>query len=174
VILWLSDPGAADPGRTGGKGASLARLKALGFAVPDGFCLTFEAFEAFERSTAVPDPSGPETPTERRERLCAAELPADVVSAIDEAYSALASSALASSRPGSASPAGPAVVVRSLRAGTTRVTSDVSPAGVAKRRTATKAAAAMAISASTLTATSSSTFQLGKRVLVASSGMVGV
>ena len=46
-ILAFSDPGAADVALTGGKGASLARNKALGLPVPDGFVVTAAAFRAF-------------------------------------------------------------------------------------------------------------------------------
>ena len=37
---------AADPGRLGGKGASLCRLMNLGHRVPAGFVITREAFQA--------------------------------------------------------------------------------------------------------------------------------
>src|SRR5262249_50578880 len=38
--------GAADPGRLGGKGASLCRLVSLGHRVPAGFVITRDAFQA--------------------------------------------------------------------------------------------------------------------------------
>lgn len=40
------DPGAADPGRLGGKGASLCRLVSLGHRVPAGFVITRDAFQS--------------------------------------------------------------------------------------------------------------------------------
>lgn len=47
-LLPLSSPGAAFRERSGGKGASLARLMAAGFNVPDGFVITAGAMP-FER-----------------------------------------------------------------------------------------------------------------------------
>ena len=46
MILWLDDVGAQNRSRVGGKGASLARCRALGLPVPDGFCVTADAFTA--------------------------------------------------------------------------------------------------------------------------------
>lgn len=46
LILRLDDPAALDAHRTGGKGASLARLLQAGFPVPEGFVVTTDAFRA--------------------------------------------------------------------------------------------------------------------------------
>lgn len=46
MILWLDDVGAQNRSRVGGKGSSLARCRALGLPVPDGFCVTADAFTA--------------------------------------------------------------------------------------------------------------------------------
>ncbi|WP_147680685.1 PEP/pyruvate-binding domain-containing protein [Actinomyces ruminicola] len=53
MILWLDDAEASNASLTGGKGASLARCRRLGLPVPDGFCVTAEAFLAATRSGAV-------------------------------------------------------------------------------------------------------------------------
>ena len=42
-LLWLDDPRAADVALCGGKGASLAKLAAAGFRVPQAFIITAEA-----------------------------------------------------------------------------------------------------------------------------------
>jgi pyruvate,water dikinase len=56
VIAWLGESGL-DPTSLGGKGASLQRLAGAGFAVPPGFCLTAQAFDAHfavgDRATRV-------------------------------------------------------------------------------------------------------------------------
>ncbi len=49
AILLLSDPLAADPTLTGGKGSSLARAVAAGFPVPDGFVVTSDAYREHAR-----------------------------------------------------------------------------------------------------------------------------
>ncbi|MBE6474320.1 MAG: pyruvate, water dikinase [Actinomyces succiniciruminis] len=53
MILWLDDAEASNRSLTGGKGASLAQCRRLGLPVPDGFCVTTEAFLAASRSSAV-------------------------------------------------------------------------------------------------------------------------
>jgi rifampicin phosphotransferase len=45
VVLWLAEIGPAQAGLAGGKGANLAELSRIeGIDVPDGFCVTTEAF----------------------------------------------------------------------------------------------------------------------------------
>ena len=46
MILWLDDVSAQNRFRVGGKGSSLARCRGLGLPVPDGFCVTVDAFTA--------------------------------------------------------------------------------------------------------------------------------
>jgi len=46
LLLPLDDPGATIE-RVGGKGASLASMRAAGFPVPDGFHVTTDAYRAF-------------------------------------------------------------------------------------------------------------------------------
>lgn len=47
MILEFTDPAAADPAASGGKGASLARLTQGGFAVPSGIVVPAAAYRAF-------------------------------------------------------------------------------------------------------------------------------
>jgi pyruvate,water dikinase len=48
-VVWLDDPRAADERHTGPKMASLARLRAWGFAVPEACTVPVAAFESFLR-----------------------------------------------------------------------------------------------------------------------------
>ena len=47
TILWLDDPRASAPARSGGKGANLARLCQAGLPVPAGFVVDVEAYRRF-------------------------------------------------------------------------------------------------------------------------------
>jgi phosphohistidine swiveling domain-containing protein len=47
LLIPLNAPGRYDEGIVGGKAATLARLAEAGFNVPQGFCLTTRAYEAF-------------------------------------------------------------------------------------------------------------------------------
>ena len=49
----LSDP-SSELAELGGKGASLARLTAAGFPVPDGFCVTTGAYCAYREAERMP------------------------------------------------------------------------------------------------------------------------
>jgi rifampicin phosphotransferase len=56
-ICWLSERRARNPGLAGGKGASLAALRAAGFRVPDGFVVTTRAIsEVDAHAAALPAP----------------------------------------------------------------------------------------------------------------------
>jgi pyruvate,water dikinase len=73
----LGDAGV--PSRAGGKASSLARLRAAGLPVPDGFVVTREAFDAFLDAAALRDPiaaivAGLDTPAPDRLRAAAAEI----------------------------------------------------------------------------------------------------
>ena len=50
----LVRPVAAELAELGGKGASLARLTAAGFPVPDGFCVTTGAYCAYREAGRMP------------------------------------------------------------------------------------------------------------------------
>jgi len=52
-VIPLTDAARAAPDRVGPKAATLARLKAAGLPVPDGFCLTAEAYRAQLRAAGV-------------------------------------------------------------------------------------------------------------------------
>lgn len=100
-VLPLADR-AAELALVGGKGASLARLAAAGFPVPPGFHVTTEAYVAFVARNALRDrilaalEDGPTAASERISALFAErEMPAEVASAIREAYSGMGDVAVA-------------------------------------------------------------------------------
>ncbi|GAA3231143.1 phosphoenolpyruvate synthase [Pseudonocardia petroleophila] len=78
TVLGLDQ--ADDPALVGGKAANLRALTAAGFAVPDGFCVTTDAYARVARDL----PPGGE-----RAALLAAAVPADVAAEITAAYAAL-------------------------------------------------------------------------------------
>lgn len=53
LVFQLSDPTAADPSVAGGKGATLARLRSLGFPVPDGRIVATEAYRRLVESPEI-------------------------------------------------------------------------------------------------------------------------
>lgn len=52
-VVGLEDPEAAEPPVTGGKGATLARLLDAGFRVPNGFCVTTDAYRLLVENGAL-------------------------------------------------------------------------------------------------------------------------
>ena len=46
-ILWFSDIGKGDIAQVGGKGANLGELVKAGIPVPNGFCVTAQAYYYF-------------------------------------------------------------------------------------------------------------------------------
>jgi len=54
TVLWLDDPAAADPARTGAKAANLAALRQCGFAVPRGFCVALDAYRIWRNGAEAP------------------------------------------------------------------------------------------------------------------------
>ena len=54
-VVWLGEDRATDPASTGRKAASLARLHAAGFDVPDGFVLTTAATVATVAAGEIPE-----------------------------------------------------------------------------------------------------------------------
>lgn len=104
AIAWFADIGLADRPAVGGKGGSLGELTRAGIAVPPGFVVRTEAFEAFvvaldaARPLRAPiealDPADLETASAVtaavRARIEAAPLPAAVEVEIRAAYAALA------------------------------------------------------------------------------------
>ena len=101
-ILPLSDP-QADLGAVGGKGASLAKLAQAGLPVPGGFHITTAAYRDFVAANGLQahilaalqgaDPTQPSTlevASAAIGRLFAeGSMPADLVQAITQAYTAL-------------------------------------------------------------------------------------
>lgn len=99
TVLRLDDP-ATDPAQMGGKGASLARLVRAGVAVPEGFCVTTDAYTRFiEQSklrrsvldaAAQADPEVPATLHRAAEQIAdhvrASAIPDDMAADILRAY----------------------------------------------------------------------------------------
>ena len=102
-VVWL-DQGRHGRELVGGKGASLAEMIASGFRVPDGFCVTAEAYRYFATSNGLEDLIGPimrridplqmhsvhEAAREISEIVSAAKLPEDLRDQIAAAYEHLA------------------------------------------------------------------------------------
>ena len=100
--LRLGDP--ATLGQVGGKGHSLTRLVAAGFAVPDGFILPTQVYQRFLRDNgigqSVVDAAKPEivagtlsfdaAGSRTREIFDAASLPSDLVDSLQDAYADVA------------------------------------------------------------------------------------
>ncbi|MDF5752752.1 PEP/pyruvate-binding domain-containing protein [Spongiactinospora sp. TRM90649] len=78
LVTGLADTVADPLGLVGGKAASLGVLLRAGFPVPDGFCVTTEAYRLVAESAGVQGPPG------ARERLLAAEIPTEVARAVRE------------------------------------------------------------------------------------------
>ncbi|HEY1282302.1 MAG TPA: PEP/pyruvate-binding domain-containing protein [Acidimicrobiales bacterium] len=98
VLVWLDDVRATYPGLVGSKTAALAVLRAHGFAIPDGFAVTAEAYrsavEAAGIEPALSYPIGlcPNVCAESHFRaglVAEAEMPAVVVEAIADSYTEL-------------------------------------------------------------------------------------
>ncbi|MDP2672346.1 MAG: PEP/pyruvate-binding domain-containing protein, partial [Nanoarchaeota archaeon] len=50
-ILWFSEIGKEDISKVGGKGANLGELTKAGIPVPNGFCVTAQAYYYFLEKT---------------------------------------------------------------------------------------------------------------------------
>lgn len=83
-VLDLSEISQADASLVGSKAFRLAELMRVGLPVPDGFCLTTMAFEAFLAYNGLQSGAfiGPEA-------ICAADLPPPVVRALERGYALL-------------------------------------------------------------------------------------
>jgi pyruvate,water dikinase len=57
-IVWMHS-GKLPREQVGGKGASLSDLMSAGFRVPDGFCVTADAYRHFAKSTGIEDRVAP-------------------------------------------------------------------------------------------------------------------
>jgi pyruvate,water dikinase len=97
-VAWFEDERLARE-HVGGKGAVLSELRHAGFEVPDGFCITADAYRYYASAElndgiavalAAIDPAQPMSTQEAAERCAelvrAAPLPDDLVTQIREAY----------------------------------------------------------------------------------------
>jgi pyruvate, water dikinase len=95
TVLRFDEPACGEVDRAGGKGASLARMAALGLPVPPGFVIPAEALVAclpdrgVELRELLAADSSRETANRARALVLAAELPGDLRDAIAAAYRAL-------------------------------------------------------------------------------------
>ena len=103
IISWFADVGLADRPAVGGKGGSLGELTRAGIAVPPGFVVRTEAFEAFIRALDGEEPlrapiealdpgdipAVTECTNAIRARVEKTPLPAEVGDAILSAYATL-------------------------------------------------------------------------------------
>ena len=85
LVVPLSALGAHDLPIAGGKGANLGELIHAGFPVPDGFVITTDAY-ATAASVAEVDPKDPEA---ARAKLTGTAMPAEIATAVRDAYRAL-------------------------------------------------------------------------------------
>src|SRR3712207_5516642 len=92
VVVPLGDLDAGDLALAGGKAANLGELIGAGFRVPDGFCVTTDAYAELAESAGLADlledPAADLART-ARERLLAAPVPASVAEAVAAAYAQL-------------------------------------------------------------------------------------
>lgn len=90
LIVWLGEPEATDPARTGGKAsrlATLSRHRGGDCEVPDGFVVTTDAFDRVVAPLADVDRTA--------ERIESRSLPEELERAIDDAMTRLGDAALA-------------------------------------------------------------------------------
>ena len=83
LVRPLADLGARDLAVAGGKGANLGELMRAGFAVPDGFVVTTDAYGLASSSLDASDPLA------AQEHLRSAPVPDEVAAAVRDAYGAL-------------------------------------------------------------------------------------
>jgi pyruvate,water dikinase len=91
IVLSLSALEAGMLDTVGGKAANLGELIGAGFAVPDGFVVTTDAYRvvAAPVDDLIGRCDGPELAVRARAVSLAAELPADVAAAVRDGYLAL-------------------------------------------------------------------------------------
>ncbi|MGD9988274.1 PEP/pyruvate-binding domain-containing protein [Pseudonocardia sp.] len=96
LVVGLAGLGRASLGIAGGKAANLGELLAAGIPVPDGFCLTTEAYALAADAAGLPAAlAAGEDPAALRARLQQARVPAGVAAAVRAAYRALGAGAVA-------------------------------------------------------------------------------
>jgi rifampicin phosphotransferase len=82
LVVPLSALGARDLPIAGGKGANLGELIHAGFPVPDGFVVTTDAYVAAASAAGI----DPTDPAAARAKLTETAMPAEVASAVRDAY----------------------------------------------------------------------------------------
>ncbi|HEY75285.1 MAG TPA: hypothetical protein G4O00_03770, partial [Thermoflexia bacterium] len=92
-VLSLDEVREKERNRAGGKGCTLARLRRAGFPVPPGFVIATDAYRAFVVANGLEGllasalaVSDPEVSTRAQAAFREAEMPPEVVAAIDRAY----------------------------------------------------------------------------------------
>jgi rifampicin phosphotransferase len=99
LVIRLRDLDARALPRAGGKAANLGELIQAGFPVPDGFCVTTDAYDdlatvadlpevidLFTTTTLEDESRGAELARRARERILATPMPPDVAEAVTSAY----------------------------------------------------------------------------------------
>ena len=104
-VVSLDSKSALEEQQAGGKGASLAWLRSVGFQVPPGFVVTTSAFEGMLAALGIEVSSGNETwaadELERvRQRIAAWPIPHGLAAQVGSAYQGLGSVAVRSSMVG--------------------------------------------------------------------------
>src|SRR5215212_6976203 len=96
LVVPLAATSRADRARVGGKGAHLGELLRAGFAVPEGFCLTAEAYRLHLREAGLDAQGGAGSPEllsafarEMRAAIAEHALPTVVVDAVKRALAEL-------------------------------------------------------------------------------------
>ena len=88
MIVWLGDVAAGDTERMGGKGANLGECAHLGLRVPEGFCVTTDAYRQASSglSMLLREDASQGNAAAARERILALALPDTIEAAIADAY----------------------------------------------------------------------------------------
>lgn len=108
-ILWFSEIGKGDIAQVGGKGANLGELVKAGIPVPNGFCVTAQAYYYFFEKSGLKNKLQKllfkldsednkklnSVSREIKKSILAAKIPADLVTEIKEAYVKLGGLAVA-------------------------------------------------------------------------------
>lgn len=108
-ILWFSEIGKGDIAKVGGKGANLGELTKAGIPVPNGFCVTAQAYYYFLEKTGLEkeitamlsnlDPEDNKklnkVSKEIKKRIVLSKMPADLAKEVEESYIKLGGLAVA-------------------------------------------------------------------------------
>ncbi|MFT3887866.1 MAG: PEP/pyruvate-binding domain-containing protein [Arachnia sp.] len=97
-VTPLRDITRHDIATAGGKGANLGDLLRAGFPVPDGFVITTTAYNTYLRRTRIVDELRPGLPGADARALFDRPIPADLATAIGDAYAGLGDGAVVAVR----------------------------------------------------------------------------